>query len=149
MFGRVPQKQREPSQALEHQQRGLSTRPNAVITSWELSFDHIRRTFPQAADLLSLMLCLNHWAIPQFLIQSIIDALVFSEVTAMLLNFSLVRAEIGQQTFEVYGLVQIAMRHWLERESFVQKWKNCAIERLTQCFPPSGSINGLHGDHPY
>ncbi|KAL2056832.1 hypothetical protein ABVK25_002571 [Lepraria finkii] len=88
-------------------QRGLSTRPNAVITSWELSFDHIRRTFPQAADLLSLMLRLNHQAIPQFLIQSIIDTLVFSEVTAMLLNFSLVRAEIGAANFRSAGLSRL------------------------------------------
>ena len=75
--------------------------PMRLLPRGSCLFDHIRRTFPQAADLLSLMLRLNHQAIPQFLIQSIIDTLVFSEVTAMLLNFSLVRAEIGQQTFEV------------------------------------------------
>ena len=105
--------------------------PNAVITSWKLSFDHNRRTFPQAADLLPLMSCLNRQAIPQFLIQSNIDTLVFSEAIAMLLNSSLIRAEIRQQNFEMHRLVRIATRHWLEREPLGQKWKDCAIERLT------------------
>ena len=66
--------------------------PNAIIASWELSFDHGRRTFPQAADLLSVMSCLNRQAIPQFLIRSNIETLVFSEAIAMLLNSSLIRA---------------------------------------------------------
>lgn len=40
--------------------------PNAVITSWQLSFDHIRTAYPKAADLLSLMSIFNRQAIPQF-----------------------------------------------------------------------------------
>ena len=112
--------------------------PNAVITSWQLSFDHIRTAYPKAADLLSLMSIFNRQAIPQFLVQGDYDDLAFCEVIGPLLNFSLVRAEIKGQTFELHRLVQIATRHWLERDSSSQHWIDCAIDRMAELFPNRG-----------
>ncbi len=111
--------------------------PNAVITSWQLSFDHIRTAYPKAADLLSLMSFFNRQAIPQFLVQGGYDDLAFCEVMGPLLNFSLVRAETTGQMFELHRLVQIATRHWLERDSSSQHWIDCAIDQMTESFPPS------------
>ena len=109
--------------------------PSAVITSWQLSFDHIRTAYPKAADLLSLMSIFNRQAIPQFLVQGDYDDLAFCEVIGPLLNFSLVRAETTGQTFELHRLVQIATRHWLARDSSSQHWIDCAIERMAELFP--------------
>ena len=109
--------------------------PNAVITSWQLSFDHIRTAYPRAADLLSLMAIFNRQAIPQFLVQGDSDDLAFCEVIGPLLNFSLVRAETTGQMFELHRLVQIATRHWLERDSSSQHWMECAIDRMAELFP--------------
>ena len=113
--------------------------PNAVITSWQLSFDHMRTAYPKAADLLSLMSIFNRQAIPQFLVQGGYDNLAFCEVMGPLLNFSLVRAETTGQMFELHRLVQIATRHWLERDSSRQRWIDCAIERMTESFPRRGN----------
>ena len=113
--------------------------PNAVITSWQLSFDHIRTAYPEAADLLSLMSIFNRQAIPQSLIQGGHDDLAFCEVMGPLLNFSLVRADTTGQMFELHRLVQIATRHWLERDSSSQRWIDCAIERMTELFPHCGN----------
>ena len=110
--------------------------PNAVITSWQLSFDHIRTAYPKAADLLSLMSIFNRQAIPQFLVQGEYDDLAFCEVMGPLLNFSLVRAETTGQMFELHRLVQIATRHWLERDSSSHHWIECAIDRMAELFPP-------------
>ena len=110
--------------------------PNAVITSWQLSFDHIRTAYPKAADLLSLMSIFNRQAIPQFLVQGEYDDLAFCEVIGPLLSFSLVRAESTGQMFELHRLVQIATRHWLERDSSSQHWIDCAIDRMAKLFPP-------------
>ena len=110
--------------------------PNAVITSWQLSFDHIRTAYPKAADLLSLMSIFNRQAIPQFLVQGGYDDLAFCEVMGPLLNFSLVRAETTGQMFELHRLVQIATRHWLERDSSSQQWIDCAIDKMADIFPP-------------
>ena len=110
--------------------------PNAVITSWQLSFDHIRTAYPKAADLLSLMSIFNRQAIPQFLVQGEYGDLAFCEVIGPLLNFSLVRAETTGQAFELHRLVQIATRHWLERDSSSHHWIECAIDRMAELFPP-------------
>ena len=109
--------------------------PNAVITSWQLSFDHIRPAYPKTADLLSLMSIFNRQAIPQFLVQGEYDDLAFCEVMGPLLNFSLVRAESTGQMFELHRLVQIATRHWLARDSSNQHWIDCAIDRMIELFP--------------
>ena len=110
--------------------------PNAVITSWELSFSQIREKFPESADLLSLMSHLNRQAIPQLLLQGHTDDFDFLEVINPLLSFSLIRAEIGENTFEMHRLVQTAMQHWLQSESYDQMWKERAIEWVASRFPP-------------
>ena len=109
--------------------------PNAVITSWQLSFDHIRETYPKAADLLSLMSFFNRQAIPQSLVQEGYDNLGFCEVISPLLNFSLVRVDSKGQMFELHRLVQIATRHWIERDGSTQEWIDCAIDRMAEEFP--------------
>ena len=111
---------------------------NAVITSWELSFNQIRKKSSRSAGLLSLMSYLNRQAIPQFLIQGDVAEILFRKDLAPLLSFSLIRAEIEKDMFEMHRLVQTAMRHWLQREGCDQMWKERAIERVASQFPPQG-----------
>ena len=111
------------------------TVPNAVITSWELSFNQIRENSPNSADLLSLMSYFNRQAIPQFLIQGDVDEMSFEDSINVLLTFSLIRAETREDTFEMHRLVQIAMQHWLRTEGDEQLWKEHAIERVAHQFP--------------
>lgn len=108
---------------------------NAVITSWELSFNQIRKKSPRSAGLLSLMSYLNRQAIPQSLIQGDVGEILFHKDLAPLLSFSLIRAEIGEHNFEMHRLVQTAMRHWLQNEGDDQLWKERAIERVAGQFP--------------
>ena len=109
--------------------------PNAVITSWELSFTQIRNMSPRSADALSLMTFFHRQAIPKSLIQGDADDVMFEEDLNVLLNFSLIRAETQRETFEMHRLVQIAMRHWLGSEKTEQFWKMQAIERVAHQFP--------------
>ena len=109
--------------------------PDAVITSWELSFSQIRTNFSRSADLLSLMSYVNRQGIPQFLLQGDDDEFSFLEDINPLLSFSLIRTEIGGNTFEMHRLVQTAMRHWLWSEGRDQLWKERAIERVARQFP--------------
>ncbi|PQE27730.1 hypothetical protein CJF31_00009955 [Rutstroemia sp. NJR-2017a BVV2] len=43
---------------------------NSIIITWQISFDHIRKTRPSAADLLSLMSFFDRQGIPESLLQS-------------------------------------------------------------------------------
>ncbi len=111
--------------------------PNAVITSWELSFNQIRKQSPGSADLLSLMSYFNRQAIPQFLVQGDTDEISFEEDINLLLSFSLIRAEIQEDSFEIHRLVQTAMQHWLCNEGYDQLWRERAIARMARRFPQS------------
>ena len=42
---------------------------NSVLVTWQISFDHIQRVNPAAADLLSLMCLFDRQGIPEFLLQ--------------------------------------------------------------------------------
>ena len=109
--------------------------PNAVITSWELSFNQLRETSPGSADLLSLMSCFNRQAIPQCLVQRDDDEVSFEEDINPLISFSLIRAEIREDTFEMHRLVQVATQHWLCSKGYDQLWKARAVERVAHQFP--------------
>lgn len=109
--------------------------PNAVITSWQLSFNQIRKNNPASADLLSLMSYFNRQAIPGFLVKGDADEIFFYDHINVLLSFSLIRAEIEEDTFEIHRLVQTAMQHWLRSEGCDQLWKERAIDRLACHFP--------------
>ena len=109
--------------------------PNAVITSWELSFNQIRQKSPDSAGLLSLMSYFSRQAIPQFLLQGDVDDLSFEENINHLLNFSLIRADIRKDFFEMHRLIQAAMQHWLRSEGYEQLWRERAIGRLAHEYP--------------
>ena len=109
--------------------------PNAVVTSWEISFQQIRIMSPGSADILSLMAYLNRQAIPSLLIQGDVDEISFLESINLLLSFSVIRAEIREDFFEMHRLVQVAMQHWLRTEGYEQLWKERAIGRLAHEFP--------------
>ena len=117
--------------------------PNAVVTSWEISLQQIRKNSPASADLLSLMSYLNRQAIPSFLIQGDVDEISFQEDINLLLSFSLIRVEIREDFFEMHRLVQVAMQHWLRTEGYEQLWKERAIGRLAREFP-SQSVQMEH-----
>ena len=119
----------------EHDLRRDPDVPNAVITSWELSFNQIREQSPRSADLLSLMSYFNRQAIPQFLIKRGDDDLSFYDDINPLLSFSLIRAEIGEETFEMHRLVQTATQHWLRSQGYDQSWKERAIAGVASSFP--------------
>lgn len=108
---------------------------NAVVTSWELSFKQIREMSRGSADILSLMSYVNRQAIPRSLLQGDVDDITFNETFEPLISFSLVRAEIGGDTFELHRLVQVVLQHWLCNEGTDQLWKERAIERVAQKFP--------------
>lgn len=131
----------------ENMRREDDTRVS-VITSWGLSFLQIKRDSPESADMLSLMSFFNRQAIPQFIIQNEEDYLLFLEKMRPLIGFSLVKAGVEEETFELHRLVQTATRHWLERDGSSQTWKEKAIELVAGCFPRGNDIypNKATGD---
>ncbi|KFY90176.1 hypothetical protein V498_06140, partial [Pseudogymnoascus sp. VKM F-4517 (FW-2822)] len=108
---------------------------HTVIATWQISFNHIQKTGPAAAELLALMSMFDRQGIPVSLLQGQDSQLGFEDALAPLLNFSLVRMEIGQQSLVMHRLVQLSMRMWLKANNQLDRWKTESIGVLAKLFP--------------
>ena len=109
--------------------------PSAVITTWQISFNQIRRDNPSAADLLSLMSVLNRQGIPEALLRGDSDRLAFEDALAVLSGFSLIVEESRGEFFEMHRLIQLATRKWLEAHNEILKWNQKALAMISKAFP--------------
>ncbi|KAI9764473.1 MAG: hypothetical protein M1840_008399 [Geoglossum simile] len=122
---------------LEDLRRDHSIR-HAVIATLQISFAQIQKTEQSAADLLALMSMFDRQGVPISLLQNNTSQLDFGDALAPLLSFSLVRAEIGKQSFEMHRLVQLSMKSWLKTNEQLSKWVKESIKVLTAAFPSGG-----------
>ncbi|KAF2631425.1 hypothetical protein BU25DRAFT_384710 [Macroventuria anomochaeta] len=116
---------------------------DAVITTWQLSFDQIRKTRPEAADLLSLMTMFDRQGIPEHVLYEGRSKLQFTEAVGPLLRFSLIRAQarersemrLQERLFEMHSLVQLATREWVKLHGQVGVWQRTALRIMAAAFP--------------
>ncbi|KAJ6263594.1 hypothetical protein Dda_2162 [Drechslerella dactyloides] len=108
---------------------------HAVITTWQISFDQIKREKTEAADLLALMSMFNRQGIPEWLLLNNMDRLQFEGTIAPLISFSLIREQAGDNAFEMHRLVQLSTRKWIERNGKLEKWRGEAIKVMAELFP--------------
>lgn len=135
---------------------------NSIIVTWQISFEHIQRIRPSAADLLSLMSFFDRQGIPEAALrtgyensradeqeyredypdgddhddssQSSADDR-FEDDLLELRNFCFVSMDSNSTTFEMHALVQLATRKWLETNGTLEKWKQQFISTLCEAFP--------------
>jgi hypothetical protein len=108
---------------------------HAVTVTWQISFQHIQATKPQAANLSTLMSMFDKQGIPRWLLQGTTCQLDFDDALAPLLGFSFVRMETGEQALAMHRLVQLSMRQWLETKSELSKWVKESILALNAALP--------------
>jgi len=135
---------------------------NSIIITWQISFDHILQTRPSAADLLSLMSFFDRQGIPEALLRTRTETESshgppeglnkedddddcsglesngsdeFEEDVLTLRNYSFIFINVDTTTFEMHGLVQLAMRKWLEAHGQLERWKQQYIKNLCTEFP--------------
>ncbi|RKK56450.1 hypothetical protein BFJ69_g17647, partial [Fusarium oxysporum] len=139
---------------------------NAILTTWQVSFDHIRSRRPSAADLLSLMSFFNRQGIPESLLgppedsynaaQSICSEGTtdsdsqgsddeteneFEDDVAILRDYCLIMLSKDANTFEMHGLVQLAMRRWLKAQGLQEKFLEQYITVMASSFPAGNYEN--------
>jgi tetratricopeptide (TPR) repeat protein len=118
---------------------------NSIITTWQISFEHIRGARPSAAGLLSLMSFFNHQGIPDFVLREYANSadggleedreLEFEDDLATLRSYSLVVVDIAGQTFEMHRLVQFATGRWLESYGQLDLWRRRFLKIISTTFP--------------
>jgi tetratricopeptide (TPR) repeat protein len=116
--------------------------PNAVVRTWQISFDQIKLQNAPAADLLSCMCVFDRQEIPRFLIrEDDEDDLVFEDAIGTLIEFSFVAALEDEDNFEMHPLVQLSTRKWLEIQGEMEQRKEEALSLLAQKYPPGKPTN--------
>ncbi|KFY40005.1 hypothetical protein V495_05647 [Pseudogymnoascus sp. VKM F-4514 (FW-929)] len=116
---------------------------SAVITTWQMSFEQIQKTRPEAAELLSLMAMFDRQGIPEFILYDGRDKLQFEDAVAPLASFSLIKVQSTKQSeqqvegrlFEIHDLVQLATRKWLEAKMQVVRFQRSSLRNMAVSFP--------------
>ncbi|KAI0479994.1 P-loop containing nucleoside triphosphate hydrolase protein [Xylaria cf. heliscus] len=135
---------------------------NSVITTWQISFEHIRSQRRSASDLLSLMSFFDCQGIQECLVQpipqndsheneghsddgSICTGEPFSSAfegdIVTLRNYCLISMNESGDTFKMHGLVQLSTRKWLEMQNEAENFKIQCIDRLIREFPAPSFSN--------
>ncbi|KAL8299073.1 hypothetical protein RB593_009129 [Gaeumannomyces tritici] len=139
---------------------------NAILTTWQISFEHIRSERPSAADLLALMSFFDRQGIALSLLKPLNTENVqwdsgsesgsssdeaddgFEDDVAILRGFCLVSASENAsaasedaKALEMHGLVQLSMRQWLEADGLQNKFRRQFVERIAAAFPTGDYSN--------
>ncbi|KAK5189805.1 hypothetical protein LTR92_010265 [Exophiala xenobiotica] len=111
---------------------------NSIMTTWYVSFEHIRQAHNSAARLLSLMSLFDREGIPDHLLkgrylegQSDMD---FENDIATLRDYSLIGASTSKQ-FEMHRLVQFSTQTWLKIRDELESWQGRYVDILDAAFP--------------
>jgi hypothetical protein len=83
--------------------------PNAVVKTWQISFDQIKRQNALAATILGQMCLFDRQGIPQFLVYQD-DDFEFDEAVGVLLGFSFIRSQNDGDSFDMHPLVQLSTK---------------------------------------
>ena len=94
---------------------GRDTRPlESVVTTWWISFNHIKSENPRAAELLSMMSFMDNQNVPfALLIRDGEEPFDFEEAIGLLEAFSLVQLDTKRSACNVHRLVTVAVQGWL------------------------------------
>ncbi|KAI9771284.1 MAG: hypothetical protein M1840_002254 [Geoglossum simile] len=117
---------------------------NSIITTWQISFEHIQKELPTAARLLSLMSLFDRQGIPESLLHNRYqrdedrDA-DFEEDIHMLICYSLVEMNEDGNEFKMHRLVQFSTKKWLELYDELDGWKGTYVTLMDDSYPV-----GLH-----
>jgi tetratricopeptide (TPR) repeat protein len=128
---------------------------NAILTTWQLSFEHIRQKRPSAAHLLSLMSFFDPQSIPESALRPSKGIYhrrpasgqaegferdsdnddEFEDDVAILRDYCLVTFNKEDDDFKLHGLVQLSTRKWLEVHGQQEILKQEFILRMAAMFP--------------
>lgn len=139
-----------------HQYRDWEAK-NSILVTWQISFDHIRRIRPSAANLLSLMSFFDRQGVSVDLLQfsgetekgsgdssrgnlskSVVDYELEDDITT-LRDFSFISVNNDNTVLTMHRLVQLTVRIWLETDKQLERWKDQFITILWQQFPAGGA----------
>ncbi|CAI7636366.1 unnamed protein product [Penicillium pancosmium] len=134
---------------------------NSILVTLQISFDHIHRTKPSAAELLSIMSFFDRQGIPENLVRhqpkskcaSISDPdcsdtetsdsdldIEFEDDIIALRDYSLISISEEGTMLTMHRMVQLATHAWLEYHGQLNQWRERFINIINEAFPPTGEF---------
>ena len=123
---------------------------NAVTTTWMLSFKQIKDKSPYAADILSLMACVDCHCVPEELLRKYRErnsSTDFEKACGTLKAFSLIEenplaiAKEPHRAFSMHRMVQLVTRQWLIHHDESRHWADNSLIVVSKVFPPGEREN--------
>ncbi|KAF5667156.1 kinesin light chain [Fusarium heterosporum] len=117
---------------------------NSVITTWQVTFEQIRREAPSASRLLSFMSFFNPHGIPEFVLRDYSahsiqevdgDLDDFENDLDVLRGYSLVSVTAAKDLCEMHAMVQVCTRTWISNSGNVEEWRKLFLQSMSRCFP--------------
>ncbi|KAF2818103.1 hypothetical protein CC86DRAFT_414212 [Ophiobolus disseminans] len=122
---------------------------NSVVTTWQMSFEHIQQERRSAAELLSLMSFFNPQGIPESTLRRYSKGKAelnaeedegeansaFNEDLDTLQAYSLVSVTAGNNVCEMHALVQFCTQVWLSSFSNAEQWEQRFVALMAQELP--------------
>ncbi|RMY73350.1 hypothetical protein D0862_14302 [Hortaea werneckii] len=111
---------------------------NSIILTLQISFQHVLKERPSAADLLSLMSMYNYQGIPEYLLKAGWSGTTkdFDDNVVTLEDFLFINTTTSTIIyFEMHRLVQVAARAWLRSRGNYQEWAQKACRQLDEAVP--------------
>ena len=118
-----------------------ASQSGSIVTTWQISFDHIKQRNPGACELLCFMAMLDCQCLPRFLLSSFApDELDLEDYLSLLIQFSFVTQGESEAVFKIHFLVALAVRRWLTSRNEYDKWNSKALKIFSKSFP--GRVKG-------
>ncbi|KAK8142845.1 hypothetical protein G3M48_008093 [Beauveria asiatica] len=111
------------------------TTRNPVATTWLISFEHLSRDAPLAADYLRFISFLSEKNIPRSLLPDDDDELEVDEAFGTLKAYAFVTERLDTGWFDVHRLVRLVMHNWLAEKGEQVVWLTTVINRLDKICP--------------
>ena len=115
---------------------------NPIATTWLISFDHIRKNYEFAAQILSSMACIHETNIPPSLLPEAKSELDMVEAIGVLKGYSFVKCypksnsiTCSTEVYSLHQLVQLAARNWLKMKGSFSDWTKASLTRIAELFP--------------
>ncbi|KAI1287177.1 kinesin light chain [Xylaria venustula] len=117
-----------------HRYKGHARNQNPVATTWLISFEHISRHNPQAADYLKFSCFLAEKDIPLSLLP-FMSKMQMTEAIGLLNAYAFIFQRDTPGSFDIHRLVRLVMRSWLQEKGEWEKWTTKVVQRLVDKYP--------------
>ncbi|KAJ5532275.1 hypothetical protein N7494_008827 [Penicillium frequentans] len=124
-----------------HDRTRYASLPNAVMATWTISFEQIRKTAPNAAELLEFLSYIEPKEIPRSMLPTPKSKENTEYAIGVLCSYAFLTKEDDGNAYDMHGLVQLATKRWVEEDGHARQVIQKVIQRMDECFPSYENYN--------